>query len=259
MRVQQLAWTFCSDACEVVHTQLISGIGLTLKVQLSWPVGAWTLACVPCWSEPEQANLWWAIPAQQLYSGFHEPPWVFSKAGCNWTGVDEHANFDLQAVVPALSDWMAALRGADMEAEPARPNYDPTMLIPGLSRLRLSAVLDTITHTIAVHLCSQEEWHNFMQHSSDDFLSYLSTSMQVAARKLFNPVFQEEEHAPMAVHAGFITLSRASRSCSPSCLHHSPKCCRIAWCGYDACLVDCLEIHVVRRNCIKWVEGNNTN
>ena len=122
-------------------------------------------------------------------------------------------NIDLQAVVPALSDWLCALRGAETEAEPARPNHDSTALIPGLATLRLRAVLDTLTHTLAVHLCSQEEWHNFMQHKSHAFLSYLSVSMQLSASKLLDPVFQEEKRTPMAVHAGFIALGRASKIC----------------------------------------------
>lgn len=106
---------------------------------------------------------------------------------------------------------MAAFSGAETELEPAGPKYDPTILIQGLQTLSLGAVLETLSITVTTYLGSQQEWHKLMQHGLHIFLSYLCSSMQSAARELWQQA--DEECTPVAMHHGFITLDNASRIC----------------------------------------------
>lgn len=119
---------------------------------------------------------------------------------------------DLQAIVTAVSDWIAAWEIADFDWLPPRSKLqDPFVLVLGVPKLTGEAVLCDLTSTIICYLDSQQKWHEFAQRGLRCLLVQLCASMRGATE-----LSAEQYHASLknGVNWHFNTLTAAGWFCS---------------------------------------------
>ena len=121
---------------------------------------------------------------------------------------------DLQAVVPAIGDWLVSMEPADREWEATIPKLDPTSLIPGLRQVHLSmeGVLHSLVCALNVYLDGEQKWHQLAQRGLEHLLIPLAASMWEAAKPSPHQRTSEDEITLKLRY--FDTLAIASRSCS---------------------------------------------
>lgn len=124
---------------------------------------------------------------------------------------------DLQAVVPAITDWLAVMEEADTAWELTTPRRDPMLLIPGLLKINLTmeGVLHSLVCALTAYLDSQSKWHELAQRGLEYLLAPLCASMWTAAKQ---PVQQSQANSIMQLQY-FETLASASEFC-PALLCH---------------------------------------
>ena len=134
----------------------------------------------------------------------------------NWVIMQQ--TLGLQAVVPAISDWLVVMEEADIvlmeEADiawiPKSPKRDPMLLIPGLlkSNLTMEAMLHSLVCALTVYLDSQSKWHQLAQRGLEFLLSPLSASMRTASKQ---PAVQQSQDGAIVQLQYFDTLASASK------------------------------------------------
>ena len=117
---------------------------------------------------------------------------------------------NLQAVVPAISDWLVVMGGADVAWTPTTPKHDPMLLIPGLlkSNLTMEAMLHSVVCALTVYLDSQSKWHELAQRGLEYLLSPLFAIMWTASKE---PAVQQPQDGTVGQLQCFDTLASASK------------------------------------------------
>lgn len=108
---------------------------------------------------------------------------------------DKNPPSDMQAVVPALSDWLIIIMVMGPRCNPEGPPSDTTFLFPGVLRLHQEGMLHSLICTITPYLDSQQKWREFAQHGLQRLLRCLCASMYVAVE-----AFLEQSDSQIPVH-----------------------------------------------------------
>ena len=107
-------------------------------------------------------------------------------------------SLSLQAVVPAMSDWISILVTKPSKLEPVGPRLDPIFQIVRLPTLVSAELVETLICSLIPYLDSQQKWHDYAQHGLSSFLYALHGSMWLP----------DEGYAPLY---GIGVMSQASR------------------------------------------------
>lgn len=123
--------------------------------------------------------------------------------------------YDVQAVAPALCDWMIVVEAAGPDWAPAGPKFGQFFLLPAMFRRDYDGLLHTLICTAAIYLDSQEKWKELQatQLGLHDLVRHLGVCMHSTAKALLKKDEEDMTSAMAEVESYFEILSTASKFC----------------------------------------------
>ncbi|KAL3142061.1 hypothetical protein ABBQ32_004689 [Trebouxia sp. C0010 RCD-2024] len=121
--------------------------------------------------------------------------------------------YDVQAVAPALCDWMIVVEAAGPDWAPAGPKFGQFFLLPAMFRRDYDGLLHTLICTAAIYLDSQEKWKELQatQLGLHDLVRHLGVCMHSTAKALLKKDEEDMTSAMAEVESYFEILSTASK------------------------------------------------